>query len=48
VWYPYAVDSDLIYHEHLLGAMSARGYSDWFTVAVGDEVVVDAGTRKYA
>jgi len=52
VWYPYefidSVDSDLIYHEHVLGASSANGYTDWFTVAAGDEAVLDAGARKYA
>lgn len=49
VWQPYefidSVDSDLIYHEHVLGASSAYGYTDWFTTAGGDEVVLDAGVR---
>lgn len=52
VWYPYefidSVDSDLIYHEHVWGASSAYGYTDWFSIAAGDEAVLDAGVRSYS
>jgi hypothetical protein len=51
-WYPYefidSVDSDLIYHEHVLGSSSAYGYTDWFTTATGVETVLDAGVRSYS
>jgi hypothetical protein len=38
--------SDLISHEHVLGASSAYGHTDWFTTATGDETVLDAGVRS--
>ncbi|MEU2614808.1 hypothetical protein ABZ570_24960 [Micromonospora sp. NPDC007271] len=40
-----SVDSDLIYHWNETGGYNNYGYTDWFTVATGDQVALDAGVN---
>ncbi|MEU6074900.1 hypothetical protein [Micromonospora sp. NPDC047074] len=40
-----SVDSDLIYHWNETGGYTNYGYTDWFTVAIGDQVTLDAGVN---
>ncbi|MFJ8577256.1 hypothetical protein [Micromonospora sp. NPDC093277] len=49
VHYPHdfidSVDSDLVYYWNATGGAN-YGYTDWVTVAAGDEVTLDAGVRS--
>lgn len=40
-----SVDSDLIYHWNDTGGYNNYGYTDWFTVAIGDQATLDAGVN---